>query len=196
MKFIHRIIALGICLVTIPAFVLVSSCSSDNKNNGGKTDSFGFNEAQRSSILDLAEAFIECGLSYNADNALSISEIEKFIYYLYDDEFTGTDAYSSIDASEALARIKMYFGIDNILRTHKKGEGQLFYYSDGKYYVSHKDGVVESFTIVSAEKDEDDHQTVKIDAACKDGTRVVLEMCFRIEGDDTRILTCTRYDEK
>ncbi|MBR3299566.1 MAG: hypothetical protein IKI64_10285 [Clostridia bacterium] len=194
-KNIHRCAALLLCSFALFSLLFSAACSGD-KDGSSKTDSFGFNEAQRSSILDLAEAFIECGLSYNADNALSISEIEKFIYYLYNDEFTGSDAYSSIDASEALARIKMYFGIENILHTHKRGEGQPFYYSDGKYYVSHKDGVVESFTIVSAEKDEDDHQTVKIDAACKDGTRVVLEMCFRIEGDDTRILTCTRYDEK
>ena len=135
MKKLAKLIPLAFASCIIAFLLTVSGCKKpDEKAHETPTpqDPFGLSEAQLKNILAISEAFVESGKVY----PLPISEIEPFVYYLYNGELTaGTDGYAAIPFKEASERLNMYFGITSILHTQKNNTDQDFYFSDDKYYV-------------------------------------------------------------
>lgn len=187
-----------LCLMLISAALPLIGCGGNSENNGNKKDNdFGLTQAQSANILAIAEAFAESGHSYNSENPLSVADMEYFVYYLYNDELKSSDsAYAVVSEEEALERIRMYFGITSVLHPRKNADDPDYYYNSGNYYVKASETAYQSIKIVSFEEDESGNSNASIEGVGKDGTRVVLDFIFNIDGDNVKVLSCTRYDEK
>ncbi|MBR5947984.1 MAG: hypothetical protein IKZ82_04975 [Clostridia bacterium] len=195
-KTLRRIAALLLCVSALFSLFLLSACRNDEEKNK-PDESSALSEAQRANILAISEAFIESGKIYSSEYALSIKEIEEFVYYLYNDELTpDVEGYASIPGSEAAERLKMYFGISSILHTQRNSTDQNFYYHNEKYFVKTNPSVVKSCEIVSAEQNESGNYLVKVHAIGENDARVELDFVFKLDGDNTLVLSCSRYDEK
>lgn len=195
---LRRIAALLVCASALFSLAVFSACNKDGGGNTPKPDGGSeLSEAQRANILAISEAFIESGKVYNTEYGLSVKEIEQFIYYLYNGELKPeADGYASISGKDAADRIRMFFGISSILRTHKTSADQDFYYSGEKYYVKTNSPVVVSSEIASAEKNDNGNYAVLVKADCVGDMSVELELVFKLSGDETQVLSCSRYDKK
>lgn len=193
---LRRIAALLLCVSSLFSLALFSACNKGGdkpKPDGGSE----LTEAQRANILAISEAFIESGKIYNSEYGLTVKEIEQFIYYLYNGELTpAADGYAKVSGKETADRVKMYFGIANLLHTQKSSEDQDFYYKSEAYYIKTNSPFVASAEIASVKLNEDGNHEVLVKASCADDARVELEFVFKFEGDDTLVLSCSRYDEK
>lgn len=195
---LRRIAALLVCASALFSLAVFSACNKDGGGNTPKPDGGSeLSEAQRANILAISEAFIESGKVYNSEYALTVREIEQFIYYLYNDELKPeSDGYAKVSGTDSAERLKMYFGIANLLHTQKNSGDQDFYYANGTYFVKTNSPVVTSAEIVSVKLNENGNREVLVKAVCADDARVELDFVFKLEGDDTLVLSCTRYDEK
>ena len=195
---LRRIAALLVCASALFSLAVFSACNKDGdsetpKPNGGSE----LSEAQRANILAISEAFIESGKIYNSEYGLTVKEIEQFIYFLYNGELKAeADGYAKVSGQDTAERVKMYFGIANLLHTQKNSEDQDFYYMGETYYIKTNSSIVNSAEIASVKLNEDGNHEVLVKAACEGDMRVELEFVFKIQGDDTLVLSCSRYDEK
>lgn len=192
MKRFVKLISLALATCMLASVLTVLGCKKDD----GK-DSFGLTDTQRANILAISEAFVESGKTYNNDYALSVKEIEQFIYYLYNDELTSEiEGYGIVSGDDALARIKMFFGISSVLHTHKSTAEPDFYYYNKNYYVKTNSPVVTESDIVFCKQDESGNYNVTVQCSGVDDMRIDLEFVFTIEGDEVLVRSCTRYDER
>lgn len=195
---LRRIAALLVCASALFSLAVFSACNKDGGNETPKPDGGSeLSEAQRANILAISEAFIESGKVYNTEYGLSVKEIEQFIFFLYNGELKPeSDGYAKVSGNDSAERLKMYFGIANLLHTQRNSGAQDFYYANGTYFVKTNSPVVTSAEIASVKQNEDGNHEVLVKAACADDARVELDFVFKIDGDDTLVLSCSRYDEK
>lgn len=89
---------------------------------------------QISTLEWYAGAFAEYGSDYGADNPMLISNIETFVYYLYNDFMPSSGSYYSVASDESDAVLDALFGTHSTMRTRVTA-GKDYYYADGFYYI-------------------------------------------------------------
>ena len=196
-----------ICLLLAGVLILASAlalaaCRSIVDPNGGDPTPAPAgpfpNEKQKQAILDIAEAFQESGDLWDEQNVLSMTKIEAYVYWLYNDELTADDSgFASIPAEQSDKRLGAYFGVEPVLRTGKRSDvSQDYYYSGSSYYVRVKPSAVTSSELTSLTEDADGGYTAKVEL--RDGSGVLAELIMTLrpndDGESVRIYSAERLD--
>ncbi|MBQ5487573.1 MAG: hypothetical protein IIT70_01790 [Clostridia bacterium] len=193
LRSIKRTAAKVLALV-LAAAIIVSCFACTHKDPGEKAD--GLTDEQIESIKQIAEAFFECGVEVDSESALPVTQMEAFVYYLYNDELTAdASGFGSVPVDESDARIHSYFGFKPVLRTHKNNSDQDFYYKNNYYYVRVGNSAADEIKLLSAEKADDGRIKASVDLKGEDAA-AILNFVFEQVGSDLRVIECTRLDQK
>ena len=175
------------------AALMFAACSG-----GGKSKEL-LTEAQKANVIAAAEALFESGAVIDDENPLQLNDIDRFVYYIYNGELTAEEgkSYASVPEDEALRRIGAIFGAEMVLKTGRKaGTFQTYFAEDGKYWVLTNEPAAKEITIVSVAEGEDGTLTAKVSLTAEDGTKTMLELGLAIVGEDARVISCKRYEER
>ena len=184
---------------TLPA-VLLAACfiitalafAGCGGKNGGATPapvpggSSELTDAQLKDVFAIAEAFLESGASMNSSSGIALSEIEKYVYHIYNGELEADGSgFAQVPAEEADARLMRYFGIAPMLRTGKRvGYTQGYYFENSSYFVRTNAPAAVNSELISCEKNDQGLYLAKVRSAKADGsvTEFSLTLSFAEEG--------------
>ncbi len=193
-SFLKRVSSALLCAALAFASVFAAGCGKDDNK---KPEVSGLTEIQSRNILAICEAFIESGKNYNSENALTITDMEKFVYYLYNAELEAAgDGYARVSEADAAARIKAYFGVETLMHVRRNLFDANFDFADGSYIIRPNSPAVTSSVILSNEPAENENRAVTVEVDCADGGKAKLELIVKLSGDNVRVITCSRFDEK
>lgn len=188
-----KLTSIALALLFMAALFAAPACK---KPQQGEENTEFPNEKQTANIIAIAEAFYEYGEEYGPEHALSFSELEKFVWYLYNGELTAdASGFGSVPADEADARLRSFFGLSPVLRTYQRQDAeQNYYYKNDRYYIRVSGPSYERGGITSAVKNEDGTYSVRVSLFSDKGFETVLDFIFNVEGDDTRVVSVTRFE--
>ncbi len=168
----------------------------NQKDPGAAGEKIELTQNQKKAVFDAAEAFAEAHDEEDLDlETMQISEFEKFIYYLYNDELTaGENGYGKVTAEDADARLQSLFGTKTLRHTPKRpGMIQDFYCEDDNYFVRVKEKYAEC-KLGGAEWTDDGLARIVVSAETVKGVTVSFEFTAELRDGELTIRNCKRYD--
>lgn len=124
----------GIIVLITLLSIFMLACSRNEVKEPSLPESELLSNEQLSTLGWYAGAFAEYGHDYDPDNPMLITNIEAFVYYLYNDFEPSSGAYYSVDSDESDAVLDQLFGTHSTMRT-KVTAGKDYYYADGSYFI-------------------------------------------------------------
>ena len=98
-----------LCLIMLASVFMLSACSKDDSTN--PFHEF-ITDSQKLKLEQLAEAFAEGGYNFSSSTPISFMDMEKFIYFYYNDKVIADEdsKLASLDEETASAFITATFG--------------------------------------------------------------------------------------
>ncbi|MCH5278658.1 MAG: hypothetical protein J1E60_02600 [Christensenellaceae bacterium] len=186
---LKRIRSFALMLALLSASAAFISC-------GKKQD--GLNDTQSAQLINVAEAFYECGLEFSSDDVINTNQLEMFVYYLYNDELTaGENGFGRVSFDEADAMVESIFGMGPAIHKNYSTDGSSPLYSIGQnYYVKVEPSNFVSSEIEDVTLDDDGHYRAAVNFTDSEGMTTQLRMVFDVNKNDIRVLECIQYVNK
>lgn len=148
-------------------------------------------------IENVAEAFYESGITFDEETPIEFSEIESFLYYLYNDELTASEnGYALLSETDADRTCIEIFSVAPKLRYRFDFEDDvLFYYKNKNYFIKPNESAAKSIDVKSVlEEDEDGRFTATVDIEGADGSMVAFQISFSDGENNIRVFECVRFE--
>lgn len=186
-----------LCFIMLASVFMLSACSKDDSTN--PFHEF-ITDSQKLKLEQLAEAFAEGGYNFSSSTPISFMDMEKFIYFYYNDKVIA-DEYSklaSLDEETASDFVTATFGTGGNELHYNFGEigGETRFYFDkesGNYMIMPSDSYALRSEVTSVEK-KDGKLIANVEIDGTDETSCIMYLEFSVKSDTIQILACVRYD--
>ena len=186
-----------LCLVMLASVFMLSACSKDDSTN--PFHEF-ITDSQKLKLEQLAEAFAEGGYNFSSSTPISFMDMEKFIYFYYNDKVIADEdsKLASLDEETASDFVTATFGTGGNELHYNFGEigGETRFYFDkesGNYMIMPSDSYALRSEVTSVEK-KDGKLIANVEIDGTDETSCIMYLEFSVKSDTIQVLACVRYD--
>ena len=186
-----------LCFIMLASVFMLSACSKDDSTN--PFHEF-ITDSQKLKLEQLAEAFAEGGYNFSSSTPISFMDMEKFIYFYYNDKVIADEdsKLASLDEETASDFVTATFGTGGNGLHYNFGEiyGEMRFYFDkesGNYMIMPSDSYALRSEVTSVEK-KDGKLIANVEIDGTDETSCIMYLEFSVKSDTIQILACVRYD--
>ena len=186
-----------LCFIMLASVFMLSACSKDDSTN--PFHEF-ITDSQKLKLEQLAEAFAEGGYNFSSSTPISFMDMEKFIYFYYNDKVIADEdsKLASLDEETASDFVTATFGTGGNELHYNFGEigGETRFYFDkesGNYMIMPSDSYALRSEVTSVEK-KDGKLIANVEIDGTDETSCIMYLEFSVKSDTIQVLACVRYD--
>ena len=186
-----------LCLIMLASVFMLSACSKDDSTNPFHES---ITDSQKLKLEQLAEAFAEGGYNFSSSTPISFMDMEKFIYFYYNDKVIADEdsKLASLDEETASDFVTATFGTGGNGLHYNFGEiyGEMRFYFDkesGNYMIMPSDSYALRSEVTSVEK-KDGKLIANVEIDGTDETSCIMYLEFSVKSDTIQVLACVRYD--